>query len=91
VLRDFYGFRSQNLILHKPHNFSEEFFKELLDMVTGIYKERYGVEEKRQELHWILLKDLRSFVDFVAPFIQQAIASRNRFRDDISRMLEEYS
>jgi type I restriction-modification system DNA methylase subunit len=91
VIRNFYEFRNQNLILHKPHNFSEEFFKELLDIVTGIYKKRYGVEEKRQELHWIVIEDLRGFVDFLAPFIEQAIAPNNVFRTDLRQRLDEYS
>jgi len=90
VLRDFYRFVDQNRIFYKPHNFSEEFFKELLDTVTGLYKERYNVEEKRQELHWTLLENLRGFVDFIAPFIREAIAPGGRFRNDISGMLEEY-
>jgi len=92
VLRDFYGFREQNLILHRSHNnFSDEFFKMLLDIITGIYKKRYGVDEKRQELHWLLLEDLRSFVDFLTPFIQQAIAPDNRFSGNIDNKLKEYS
>jgi len=92
VIGNFYEFRNQNLILHKPHNnFSEEFFKELLDIVTGIYKKRYGVEEKRQELHWIVIEDLRGFVDFLAPFIEQAIAPNNVFRTDLRQRLDEYS
>jgi len=90
VLRDFYEFRRHNLVFHRPHNFSEEFFKELLDTVTGIYVRSYGVEEKRQEIHWVLLEDLRSFVDFLAPYIEQAIAPGGRFRDDVAQRLEEY-
>jgi type I restriction-modification system DNA methylase subunit len=92
VIRNFYEFRDQNLILHKPHNnFSEEFFKELLDTVTGIYKKKYGVEEKKQELHWIVIEDLRGFVDFLAPFIEQAIAPNGVFRADLRQKLDEYS
>jgi type I restriction-modification system DNA methylase subunit len=92
VIKNFYEFRNQNLILHKPHNnFSEEFFKELIDIVTGIYKKKYGVEEKRQELHWIVIEDLRGFVDFLAPFIEQAIAPNNVFRADLRQRLDEYS
>uniref|UniRef100_A0A7J3Z9D4 Site-specific DNA-methyltransferase (adenine-specific) n=1 Tax=Ignisphaera aggregans TaxID=334771 RepID=A0A7J3Z9D4_9CREN len=91
VVKNFYEFRNQNLILHKPHNFSEEFFRELLDIVTGIYKKRFGVEEKRQELHWIVIEDLRGFVDFLAPFIEQAIAPNGVFRADVREKLEDYS
>jgi type I restriction-modification system DNA methylase subunit len=92
VIRNFYEFRDQNLIFHKPHNnFLEEFFKELLDTITGIYKKKYGVEEKRQELHWIVIEDLRGFVDFLAPFIEQAIAPSGVFRADLRQRLDEYS
>jgi type I site-specific restriction endonuclease len=50
VIKDFYKFKKENLILHKPHGpFSEEFFKELLDAITGIYVAKYRVEEKKQE------------------------------------------
>jgi type I restriction-modification system DNA methylase subunit len=91
VIRNFYEFRNQNLILHKPHNnFSIEFFEELLDIVTGIYKKKYGVEEKKQEPHWIVIEDLRGFVDFLTPFIEQAIAPNGEFRDDLRQRLDEY-
>uniref|UniRef100_A0A7J3YT93 site-specific DNA-methyltransferase (adenine-specific) n=1 Tax=Ignisphaera aggregans TaxID=334771 RepID=A0A7J3YT93_9CREN len=89
-MKDFYEFRKQNIIYHKPHRFSEEFFKELLDTITGIYVKKYGAEEKKQELHWILIEDLRSFVEFITPFIQQAIAPDNRFREDLARELKDY-
>ncbi|MCQ4448725.1 MAG: N-6 DNA methylase [Sulfolobales archaeon] len=91
VIKDFYEFKKKNIILHKPHGpFSEEFFKELLDTITGIYVKKYSFEEKRQELHWQVLGDLRSFVDFLTPFIEQAIAEKGRFKDSIASMLEEY-
>jgi type I restriction-modification system DNA methylase subunit len=91
VIKNFYEFRGQNLIFHKPHNFSEEIFKDLLDTVTGIYKKKYGIEEKRQELHWIVIEDLRGFVDFLSPFIEGAIAPNGRFRPDLGQRLDEYS
>ena len=91
VIKDFYELRRQNLIFHKKHNrFSEEFFKELLDTVTGIYVKKYGVDEKKQELHWVLIEDLRSFVELLTPYIQQAIAPNGKFRNDISKELEDY-
>jgi type I restriction-modification system DNA methylase subunit len=91
VVKDFYKFRKENLILHKPHGpFSEEFFKELLDTLTGIYAAKYRAEEKRQEWHWLVLEDLRGFVDFLAPFIEQAIAEKEGFKDSIAGKLEEY-
>jgi len=91
VLRNFYEFRHDNLVFHRPHRFSEDFFKELLETATGVYAKRFGVEERRQELHWALIEDFRGFVDFLAPFIQDAIAPRGRFRDDIARLVEEHS
>jgi type I restriction-modification system DNA methylase subunit len=91
VVKDFHKFRKENLILHKPHGpFSEEFFKELLDTLTGIYAAKYRAEEKRQEWHWLVLEDLRGFVDFLAPFIEQAIAEKGGFKDSIAGKLEEY-
>jgi type I restriction-modification system DNA methylase subunit len=91
VIKNFYEFRGQNLISHERHNFSEEFFMKLLDTVTGIYKKKYGIEEKRQELHWIVIEDLRGFVDFLSPFIEEAIAPNGRFRPDLRQRLDEYS
>jgi type I restriction-modification system DNA methylase subunit len=91
VLKNFYEFRHDNLVFHRPHRFSEEFFRELLETVTGIYAKRFKVEERRQELHWALIEDFRGFVDFLAPFIQEAIAPGGRFRNDIARLIEEYS
>ncbi|MFP3287088.1 MAG: N-6 DNA methylase [Acidilobus sp.] len=91
VIKDFYEFKKENLILHKPHGpFSEEFFKELLDTITGIYVTKYRVEEKKQEWHWLVLEDLRGFVDFLTPFIEQAIVEKGRFKDSIAGKLEEY-
>jgi len=92
VIKNFYEFRDQNIILHRTHNFSEEFFRELLEIVTGIYKRKRSVEEEREkELQWIVIEDLRGFVDFLAPFIEQAIAPNGAFRDDLRRRLDEYS
>jgi type I restriction-modification system DNA methylase subunit len=91
VIKRFYEFRQKNLIFHRTHNFSEEFFKNLLDTITGIYVKKYGVEEKKQEIHWILIEDLRSFVDFITPFIYQAIAPNDKFKEDIAKNLKEYS
>jgi hypothetical protein len=91
ALKNFYEFRHKYLVFHRPHRFSEDFFKELLETVTGVYARRFGVEERRQGLHWALIEDFRGFVDFLAPFIQDAIAPRGRFRDDIARLVEEHS
>jgi len=90
VLKNFYEFRDEYLIFHGPHNnFSEEFFKELLDAVTGIYVKKFHIEQKRQEPSWALIEDLRGFVDFIAPYIEQAIAPGRRLRDDVAEKLEK--
>jgi type I restriction-modification system DNA methylase subunit len=91
VLKNFYEFRHKYLVFHRPHRFSEEFFRELLETVTGVYAKRFKVEERRQELHWALIEDFRGFVDFLAPFIQEAIAPGGRFRNDIAGLVEEHS
>lgn len=49
-------------------------------MVTGIYVEKFYIEQKRQEPSWTLIEDLRGFVDFIAPYIEQAIAPGGRLR-----------
>lgn len=91
VIKDFYNFKNNNLILHKPHGpYSEEFFKELLEIITGIYANKYSVREKRQEWHWLVLEDLRSFIEFLTPFIEEAIAQGGRFKENIASKLEEY-
>jgi|LJSS01.1.fsa_nt_gb type I restriction-modification system DNA methylase subunit len=90
VIKDFYKFRDHNLVFHKLHKFSDNFFKELLDTITGIYVKKFKVEDKKQELHWVLIEDFRGFVDFMAPFIQDAISSNGKFKDDIDKNIEKY-
>jgi len=91
VVRNFYDYKNKYQLQLRLHFFSEEFFKELLDTVTGIYIKKYRAEEKKQELHWVVIENLRSFVDFIAPFVEQAMAPSGRFREEIAKMLEEYS
>jgi type I restriction-modification system DNA methylase subunit len=92
VIKKFYDFRDQFLLFHKRHsNFSEEFFKELLDTITGIYAEKYGLEEKRQEPHWSLIEDFRGFVELLALYVQGAIAPNDKFREDITKAVEEHA
>jgi type I restriction-modification system DNA methylase subunit len=90
VIKDFYSFRDRNLVFHKPLKFRDEFFSELLDTITGLYVKRFKIEEKKQELHWVLIEDFRGFVDFMAPFIQDAISSNGKFKDDIAKNIEKY-
>lgn len=91
VIKDFYDYKDRYQLLHRPHLFSEEFFKELLDVITGIYVKKYKAEEKKQELYWTVIEDLRSFVDFITPFVEQAIAPNGKFNEDVARRLEEHS
>jgi type I restriction-modification system DNA methylase subunit len=91
VVRNFYDYKNKYQLLHRPHLFSEDFFKELLDIITGIYIEKYRAEEKKQELHWVVIEDLRSFVDFITPFVEQAIAPTGKFKKDIAEKLEEHA
>ena len=71
--------------------FTEEFFADILDTITGLYKGKYGIKDKRQPLEWALIEDLRGFVDFLTPFIQDAIAPDGKFRDDIAGSLKDFS
>ncbi len=91
VIKDFYEFWNENLLQHQSHGpFSEEFFEQLLETITGLYAKKYKIEEKRQEPNWLVLEDLRSFVDFLTPFVRQAIAPNGRFTHDIEGKLDEY-
>jgi methylase of polypeptide subunit release factors len=91
VVKDFYDYKKKYQLQHRPHFFSEEFFKELLNTITGIYIKKFRADEKKQELHWVVIEDLRSFVDFIAPFVEQAIAPTGRFREDFAKRLEEHA
>jgi type I restriction-modification system DNA methylase subunit len=92
VIVKFYDFRDKHLLFIRRHNnFSEEFFKELLDTITGIYVKEYGLEEKRQEPHWSLIEEFRDFVDLLAQHVQGAIAPDGKFREDIKKAVEEHT
>jgi len=83
--------REKHLLRHTRIRFAEDFFRELLDTLTALYAKKYRIEEKKQELHWALIEDLRAFVDFLTPYIEDAIAPNGRFRDDIAKEVEEYA
>jgi len=83
--------RAKHLILHTQVRFAEDFFANILDIITGIYAKKYKIEERRQELHWILIEDLRGFVDFLTPFVRDAIAPNNTYRSDLAKLVEEYA
>jgi len=44
--------RSQYLLSHRQMRFTEDFFAEILEALTGIYAKMYSIEEKKQESHW---------------------------------------
>jgi len=83
--------RARHLILHTRIRFAEDFFADILDTITGIYAKKYRVEERRQGLSWILIEDLRGFVDFLAPFVNDAIAPDNVYISDIAKLVEDYA
>jgi len=83
--------KAKHLILHEQLKFSDDFFARVLDTVTGLFAKKYSVEEKRLELHWVLIEDLRGFVDFLTSFVRDAIAPNNAYRSDIAKLVEEYA
>ncbi|MDM7276019.1 MAG: hypothetical protein P3X22_007915 [Thermoprotei archaeon] len=85
-----YELRNKYLLFHKPVRFTEDFFAEVLETITGIYVKRYAFEEKRQELHYTLIEELRGFVDFLTPYVQDAIAPNGKFNESVARAIEEY-
>jgi len=91
VIRDFYGYKHGHALLHEAHKFSEQYFHELLDKLTGIYVRRYGFEERRQPLHWILIEDIRGFVDFLTPYVLDAIAPHGELKPDIAEIVEKHA
>jgi len=91
VLKDFFGFRSKYLVLHIPHSLSERTFEDVLELVTGIYAKIYRIEDKRQELHQLLIEDFREFVNIITPSVQEAIAPSGKFGKEIEKKIEEFS
>ncbi|MGC9108554.1 MAG: hypothetical protein ACP5IE_10265, partial [Infirmifilum sp.] len=91
VIRNFYDYRHNYMLLHDVHSFSEQYFRKLLDKLTGIYAKTYSLKDKRQKLHWILIEDLRGFVDFLTQYVLEAIAPNGTYRDEIAEMVEDYA
>jgi len=83
--------RAKHFILHTQVRFAEDFLASILETITGIYAKKYRVEDRRQELHWVLIEDLRGFVDFLTPFVVDAIAPNNTYRGDIAGLVEDYA
>jgi len=90
VLKNFYEFIHQYRCSIGEHRFSEEFFKTLLDTITAVYKGKLGAEERR-EPQWDIIMSLRDFIDYIAPFIEQAIAPSGSLREDLEQRVSEYS
>ncbi|MCL7390409.1 MAG: SAM-dependent methyltransferase, partial [Thaumarchaeota archaeon] len=90
VLKNFYEFIHQYRCSIGEHRFSEEFFKKLLDTITAVYKGKLGAEERR-EPQWDIIMSLRDFIDYIAPFIEQAIAPSGSLREDLEQRVGEYS
>lgn len=81
--------REKYLLKHVKIRFTDNFFEEILDLIAGIYAKAYKFEEKRQELHWILIEDFRGFVDTLTPFILDAIAPYGKYRSDFYELVKE--
>ncbi len=77
--------RPQHLLFHKQIRFAEDFFADILETLTGIYVKRYGIKEKSQPLHYSLIEDLRGFVDFLTPYIQDAITKYTPTPEQLAR------
>lgn len=82
--------RPRCLLFHKQIRFAEDFFAEILETLTGIYVKKYGIEEKKQPLHYSLIEDLRGFVDFLTPYIQDAITLGGKYKEEIAELVEDY-
>ena len=91
TVNQIYELRENYLLKHRRIKFTEDFFAEILDILCGIYAKEYRFEDKKQELHWVLIEDLRGFVDTLTPFVLDAIAPNNVFRQDIAEQVEEYA
>ncbi|MEM4656444.1 MAG: N-6 DNA methylase [Acidilobaceae archaeon] len=83
--------RPNYMLMHKPIRFNEEFFEELLDKLTGLYIEKYRPEEVKQELSWILIEDMRGFVDTLSPFILDSIAPGGKYSSQWEQKLNSYA
>lgn len=84
-------FSDEYRLFHKPIRFREDFFAEILDTLTGLYAKKYKLSEKRQELHWFLIEKLRDFVDFLTPYVYDAIAPGGKLRQDLAELVENYA
>ncbi|MEM1903159.1 MAG: N-6 DNA methylase [Pyrobaculum sp.] len=87
-----YGVLRPNYMLdHKPMRFSEDFFVDLLDKLVGIYVKKYNLGDVRREFSWILIEDLRGFVETLYPFVLDAIAPGGRYTKEWEQKIEMYA
>ncbi|MEM4912752.1 MAG: N-6 DNA methylase [Desulfurococcaceae archaeon] len=88
-----YGVLRPNYMLdHKPIRFSEDFFADLLDKLTGIYVKKYKLEDVKRELSWILIEELRGFVETLYPFVLDYIATPDgKYKDEWEQKVNSYA
>ncbi|MEM1696783.1 MAG: N-6 DNA methylase [Desulfurococcaceae archaeon] len=88
-----YGVLRPNYMLdHKLIRFSEDFFADLLDKLTGIYVKKYKLEDVKRELSWILIEELRGFVETLHPFVLDAIATPNgEYKSEWEQRVNSYA
>ena len=63
---------------HVPIKFTKDFFVGLIDELAGIYAKTYKFEDRRQELRYGIIEDLRDFVDTISTFAYEAIAKETK-------------
>lgn len=83
--------REKYMLMHVPIRFTKEFFADILEKLTGIYVKRYKLEDIKQEPSWILIEDLRGFVDALTPFVTDAIAPGGRYGSEWEHRVNEYA
>ncbi|MEM1832481.1 MAG: N-6 DNA methylase, partial [Desulfurococcaceae archaeon] len=88
-----YGVLRPNYMLdHKPIRFSEDFFADLLDKLTGIYVKKYKLEDVKRELSWILIEELRGFVETLYLFVLDAIATPDgKYKSEWEQRVDSYA
>ncbi|MEM4847801.1 MAG: N-6 DNA methylase, partial [Thermosphaera sp.] len=88
-----YGVLRQNYMLdHKLIRFSEDFFADLLDRLTGIYVKKYKLEDVKRELSWILIEELRGFVETLYLFVLDAIATLDgKYKSEWEQRVDSYA
>ncbi|MEM4959318.1 MAG: N-6 DNA methylase [Nanopusillaceae archaeon] len=84
--------RPKYMLDHKPIRFTEDFFADLLDKLTGIYVKKYKLEDVKRELSWILIEELRGFVETLYPFVLDAIATPDgKYKNEWEQRVDSYA